>query len=546
MILYDKILIGVLLGGALLLAIVTEVARKYINNEWRALYCIPPIIGLFFLTIEGFEPLMLGAYIGLVLLLAGLIKDDYKVRRYACLGAMILGLATIPLCLCGKSYRTDDYVKDFKEGVAFMKDHYVLTEHKGVDFDALYEEYLPLFKEADKNHDKVANAIAWSLFCAEFQDGHTGFQPKDEETWKEALRRAAGNDYGLSLMGLADGRVAAVNVEDNDFFRNAGIKNGTIITSWDGREIGEVAKDSVLFRMTPYADQDNEAFEMALYAAGVGSDSVKITYLDADGTEKELELPKLGDYFDRVEKTMEIICQGVETGHMMWAEVSEEAVAFRIKMMMFDSESSKTEDFTAMKEEIREKAEEYQAAGKTHLILDLRDNGGGSGQMVKAIASLFALPGEYYYCTDGLWDDKIGGYAKDENGSYLTGKEHYFQGENIWKGPITLLVNQNSASASDHLTKVMQGMDNVTVMGFTEPNGSGQGVNGIELKSGVLSFSSSLMLDKDGSIYVDSGTDRESGNEIDMVIPFDKEAVRVLFDEGGDYVLQKCLEYYQK
>lgn len=545
MILYDKILIGVLLGGALLLAIVTEVARKYINNEWRALYCIPPIIGLFFLTIEGFEPLMLGAYIGMVLLLAGLIKDDYKVRRFACIGALVLGLVTIPICFWGKSYRTDDYVKDFKEGVAFMKDHYVLTKHKGVDFDALYEEYLPLFQEADKNHDKVANTIAWALFCAEFQDGHTGFQPKDDATWDEVLQRTAGNDYGLSLMTLADGRVAAVNVEDNDFFKNAGITNGTIITSWDGREISEVAKESVLFQMTPYADKDNEAFEQALYAAGVGGESVVLTYLDASGVEKVLEIPKLGDYFERLEKSVEIICQGVETGHMMWAEVSEEAVAFRIKMMMFDSESSKTEDFTAMKQEIREKAEEYQAAGKTHLILDLRDNGGGSGQMVKAIASLFALPGEYYYCTDGLWDDEAKGYAKDEAGNYIPGKEHYFQGENIWKGPITLLVNQNSASASDHLTMVMQGMENVTVMGFTEPNGSGQGVNGIELESGALSFSSSLMLKKDGSIYVDSGTDRESGNEIDVVIPFDEEAVRVLFDEGGDYVLQKCLEYYQ-
>ncbi len=545
MILYDKILIGILLGGALLLLFVTEVARKYINNEWRALYCIPPIIGLFFLTIEGFEPLMLGAYIGMVLLLAGLIKDHYKVRRCACLGALVLGLVTIPLCLCNKGYRTPDYVKDFKEGVAFMKDHYVLTKQKGVDFDVLYEEYLPMFKEADKNHDEVENAIAWSLFCAEFRDGHTGFQPKDAETWEEVLHRVAGNDYGLSLMILADGRVAAVNVEDSTFFKNAGISNGTIITSWDGRDIAEVAKESVLFRMTPYADKDNEAFEMALYAAGVGSDSVKITYLDTTGAEKELELPKLREYFERLEKTVEIICQGVETGHMMWAEVSDEAVALRIKTMMFDSESSKTEDFTAMKEEIKVKAEEYQAAGKTHLILDLRDNGGGSGQMVKAIASLFALPGEHYYCTDGLWDDTIGGYAKDENGNYLTGKDHYFQGENIWNGPITLLVNQNSASASDHLTMVLQGMENVTVMGFTEPNGSGQGVNGIELKSGGLSFSSSLMLDKDGSIYVDSGTDRESGNEIDIVIPFDEEAVRVLFDEGGDYVLQKCLEYYK-
>lgn len=546
MILYDKIFIGVALGGALLMYIVTEVARKYKNSEWRALYSLPAIVGLFLLAAEGFEVSMLGAYLGVVLLLAGLIKEDVKVRRFACLAAAVLALVTVPACMFNKGYRAVDYVQDFKEGVAFMKDHYVLTEHKGVDFDALYEKYLPMFEEANRNHDPVASFIAWSCFCAETHDGHNYFRAEDDETIEAAYRKACGNDYGLSLMTLVDGSIVAVNVENNDFFKEAGIYNGTVITSWDGQDILEVARMSLIYKMCSYADKDNEAFELAMYAAGMGGESVKITYLDEKGAEKELELPKMGEYYDRVDKTREIIHQGVETGHMMWAEVSEEAVALRIKLMLFDSESSKTENYKSMQQEIREKAAEYQAAGKTHLILDLRDNGGGSGQMVKAIVSLFALPGEYYYCNDGLWDDELGGYAKDEAGNYVPGKAHYFQGENIWNGPITLLVNQNSASASDHLTMVMQGMENVTVMGFTEPNGSGQGVNGICLKSGDLSFSSALMMDKNGEIYVDSGIDRESSNQIDVVIPFDKEAVRVLFDEGGDYVLQKCLEYYQE
>lgn len=543
MILYDQIFIGVLLGGSLLMYMVTEVAVKYINTEWRALYCLPPIVGLFFLTIAGFEPMMLGAYAGMVLLLGGFLKDNIKVRRIVCVGAMLLGLITIPVCLCNKGYRADDYVKDFKDGVKSMKEHYILAEHKGVDLDALYEAYLPMFEEANKEHDPVANVIAWCLFSAEFHDGHIGFTPKEEETWDEALRRAAGNDYGLSLVTLADGRVVAVNVEESELFQSAGIENGTIITSWDGREIADAAEDSVLFRMTPYADKDNQDFERAWYAAGVGGESVTITYLDSNGAEQDLVIPKAGEYFDRLEETKEIINQGVETGHMMWAEVSDEAVALRVKMMMFDTESSKSSDFENMKKEIRENAAEYQAAGKTHLIIDLRNNGGGSGQMVKAIASLFAPEGEYYYCTDGLWDDETGGFAKDTEGNYRTGTEHYFQGENIWNGPITLLVNQNSASASDHLTKVMQGMENVTVMGFTEPHGSAQGLGAVKLRSGQLNMSGSLILDKDGEIFIDSGTDFESNNQVDVVIPFDEEAVKVLFEEGGDYVLKECLEY---
>lgn len=543
MILYDKILIAVVLISAVLLYIMAGVARKLPGNKWRILYGIPAVAAMFLLAATGFEVSMLGAYLGAVLLLAGFVKDEPRVRRISCLGALILALVTVPLCMFGKGYRSVDYVQDFKDGVSGMKEHYVLAEHKGVDFDALYEEYLPMFEEANKNHDPVDNYIAWSCFCAQFRDGHNYFMIEDEETMEAAYRKAGGNDYGLALMTLADGSTVAVNVEESDFFRNAGIQNGTVITSWDGRAISQVAKESLLYQMTTYADKDNEAFQLALFAAGVGGESVKLTYLDDADVEKQLLLPKLGAYYDRLKETLEIINQGVETGHMMWQEAGDGAVVLRIKFMQFDSEASKTENYSSMQQEIREKAAEYQAAGMTHLILDLRDNGGGSGQMVKAIASLFVPEGEHYYCTDGLWDDAAEGYVMDASGKYAPGKEHYFQGENIWKGSISLLVNQNSASAADHLTKVMQGMENVTVMGFTEPNGSGQGLNGIPLQSGYLSFSSALVLEKDGSIFIDSGTDWESGNDIDMRIPFDAEAVRVLFDEGGDYVLQKCLEY---
>jgi len=545
MILYDILAIVAVLVGAILLYILAGIARKYISSKWRAFYCAPAVLVMIFLGVQGFEISLFGAYIGAILLLAGFIKDDVKVRRIACVGAFLLTLITIPVCMFNKGYRSADYVQDFKDGVDMMKEHYILAEHKGVDFDALYEKYLPMFEEANKNHDPVANYIAWCCFCAETNDGHNYFMAKDQDDMEEAYRRACGNAYGLSLMKLADGSIVAVNVEDNEFFKAAGIQNGTVVTSWDGRDILEVARESLIFKMTTYADKDNEDFEIAIYAAGMGGERVKITYLDATGVEKELELSKIGDYYDRVKETRDILLQGVATGHMMWAEVSEEAVVLRIKMMQYDSEASRTENYSAMQEQIREKAAEYQAAGKTHLILDLRSNGGGSGQMVKAIASLFALPGEYYYCSDGLWDDKAEGYVRDAQGNYVPGKEHYFQGENIWNGPITLLVNQESASASDHLTMVMQGMENVEVMGFTEPNGSGQGLNGINLESGDLSFSSALMMSRNGEIYIDSGVDRESGNQIDVVIPFDAEAVRVLFDEGGDYVLQKCLEYYE-
>ena len=130
-----------------------------------------------------------------------------------------------------------------------------------------------------------------------------------------------------------------------------------------------------------------------------------------------------------------------------------------------------------------------------------------------------------------------------ETGEFIKGEEHYFIGEDRWEGnPIIILVNSDSASAADHFTMIMSGMENVTVMGFTEANGSAQGIGAAASGKAMLSFSNCLLLDKDGNVFIDSDTDCESGNDIDIRVPFDEDAVRVLFDEDGDYVMQKAVE----
>ena len=132
---------------------------------------------------------------------------------------------------------------------------------------------------------------------------------------------------------------------------------------------------------------------------------------------------------------------------------------------------------------------------------------------------------------------------RDENGGYIKGTDNYFNGENILgDGRVILLVDAYAASAADHLTKVMQGMENVTVMGFTKAAGVGQGVYGIDLENGSLQYSSSVLLNKDGSIFIDAGTDHITGDDIDIKVPLDEEAFRALFDEDRDYLLEKALE----
>lgn len=519
--------------------------EKAKSTKWRLAYLVPLFAAALMCGAAGFDSCMLGVYLGAAVMLIGFFRESEKLRKLSCIVGAAAIVISVPVCNLSKTYRAVDYVQDFRDGFDTMKQHYILAEHKDIDWDALYDEYLPLFREVNKEQDEVANYIAWTRFVAEFHDGHIGYSPESIAIYDKAVDELLGNDYGLSLVTLTDGRTVAVNVEPDSALTEAGIADGTVITAWDGMTIDEAAEFSPAYDiLIPMAVYENTLFYKALYAAGVGGDTVTVSYIAEDGTEKQATLEKLGSYTQRCEDTIADLNRGVDTGNLQWAEVSSDAVCLRIKSMMSTTKEEADGAYSPMQNTIRSKLKEYEAAGYDKLVIDLRENGGGSGLMVKAIAELFAPVGEHYYCTDALWDEENGCYATDSEGRYIKGKDNYYTGEDIWSGKqIVLLVNAYSASAADHLSTVLGSFDNITVMGFTPSNGSAQGVNGIYLEAGTLQFSSALLLDENGDIFIDAAADRVSRNPLEIAIPFDEEAMTAIFLNDEDYVLNYALNY---
>lgn len=521
-------------------------AEKVVTQRWRILYFLPFLLCIFLTAGIGFEISMLGAYIAAALPLAGFVRDSKKVRRICCIAACGLSLTALPVCLLNGNYRAFDYTKDFETGFTAMRNRYVLSEYKDVEWDSLYREYRPKFAAAE---DDIDAYIAWSEFCAEFHDGHVGYVPEtkteeEEDAFKESVfMRLGANDYGLCLLTDSEGRAAAVNVDES--LSSLGIKNGTIITAWDGKDVFEAAKESPLFRILSFPDKDNELFYLPACAAGFGGESVTVSFLDDSGKERSAQLPLLGGYYKRFKSALETVKQGYPAANFGWEELSDSTVLLRIKLMSFDKSSSRTEDYSDMKSQLKSVCEEQLANGKTNLVIDLRGNGGGSGQLVKALGETFAPVGTHFYCCDGVWDSEEMRYLYDEESkTYPTSVENTFVGEDCWRGnQIVVLVNSDSVSAADHLNMILQGKDNITIMGFTESTGSAQGVGSMGLTRGILSFSGSLVLNRDGTPFVDAGTDRESGNDIDIRVPLDEAAITALYDRGEDYLLEKAMEY---
>ncbi|MBR6070336.1 MAG: peptidase S41 [Ruminococcus sp.] len=537
-------------------------SEKVKSPKWRILWLLAPLLAL---PIDklGPELSMLPLYIGAVVAFFGFFMQKKLAKRGLALAGAVCMALSFPVCLLNPRYRAHDFKGDFEKLYACMREHYVLTEHKDIDWDALYDKYQPIFADIDERQDVGANAIAWGKFCGEFHDGHVNYVYSRDAVSdvNKALREALGNDYGLAVMHCTDGSFAAVNVDGS--LSAYGIHNGTVITAWDGKAPDEVSKSSPLydcnifsyneddeepnFDIASFPDIDNEIFWSGIFAAGIGGDTAEVTFIADDGSEQVADLPKMGGYFDRFKATLDIINGGVKAGNLQWKKLDDTTACLRIKGMSYDTNSYNSSDddaYDEMKDEIRETILSYQSEGVKDVIIDLRGNGGGSPHMVNGVLSMFAPKGEHYCLTNAVWDKDNACWAKDEDGSYLRGNDITYQGEELLgSGRVVLIVNSSSVSAADMMTKEAEALGNMTVIGFTSPNGSSQAVGQKRAQNGSISFSNCIVLDSDGGIMIDSGTDRQSSDGDGVqIVEFGSEAISAIFDNGEDYLLNKALE----
>lgn len=542
-------------------------ADRVKSTKWKIFWLIVPLLAIG-VSKHGLTVSLLPLYLGAVIAALGFFTELSGIRRRLAAAGAACMLLSFPVCLLNPRYRAKDYLGDFEKLSACMREHYVLTDHKGIDWDALYAKYQPKFAEIDRTQDAGANLLTWGAFCGEFHDGHVGYTysiKEDMAPANQAIREALGHDYGLSLMRCTDGSFAAVHTDES--LAEYGIRNGTVITAWDGRSPDEVSRTAPLYDvnffvydeekeeptliMGSYPDIDNEIFWSGVLCAGVGGDSVTVTYLDENGAEQTAVLPQCGDYLDRLTGTVKTVGQSMETGNLMWKRISRTTACLRIKGMSFDMKSYNSADddaYDEMKNEIRQQILEYQQDGVKDVIIDLRGNEGGSPHMVNGVTAMFAPKGVHYCLTNCVWDEQNHCWAKDASGRYVKGNDIVYQGEQLLgDGRIIVLVDSATVSAGDIMTKEMEGLENVTVIGFTEPNGSSQAVGMKAGKCGTLSFSNCVVLDENGEIAIDSGIDRQSGDGDGVkIIPFDGEAIRALFDEGRDYLMDKALEMLEQ
>ena len=158
--------------------------------------------------------------------------------------------------------------------------------------------------------------------------------------------------------------------------------------------------------------------------------------------------------------------------------------------------------------DVAREVERLKDEGMQGLVLDLRDNGGGSLKTVVEMAGLFIKDGP-------IVQVRSSGKEKD----IYEDKDERIQ----WDGPLVILVNELSASASEILAAAMQDYKRAVVIGSEQTFGKGTVQNVIPLENIVRSNEygdlGAIKLTTQKFYRINGGSTQLEGVKSDVVVP---------------------------
>lgn len=171
----------------------------------------------------------------------------------------------------------------------------------------------------------------------------------------------------------------------------------------------------------------------------------------------------------------------------------------------FDMEDAKNRTAAS---DIKKEIIELKKEKMDGLVIDLRNNGGGSLATVIDIAGLFIEEGPVVQVKSGTGEREV-----------LTDNDD----DILWDGPLVILVNELSASASEILAAAMQDYKRAIIIGSKQTYGKGTVQNVIDLnrwmKNSDLGDMGALKVTTQKFYRVNGGSTQLEGVKSDVVVP---------------------------
>jgi carboxyl-terminal processing protease len=398
--------------------------------------------------------------------------DNKAVRRKAFMTGIIVGLA-VALCITGGMYLYSRM--NYRQASADASDGKTYLSSNVINKIHVLEESINEYYLEDVDEEEVANSLYAGLIAG-LGDKYSTYYTAEE--LEQVRTQSEGVFYGIGASITIDedtNSAKIAGVLPNTPAEEAGLLVDDIIVAVDdestqGKELSEVVSE--------IKGKENTKVHLTVYREG------EYDYLEFDITRKPIET-------ETVEYEMD------DTNHIALIRIAE-----------FDSITT---------EQFADALDEAKNAGMQGLIIDLRDNPGGNLSAVVDIAGNLLPKGLIVYTED----------------KYGEREEYSSDGKNQLTVPLVVLVNGNSASASEILAGAIKDYGIGTILGTTTYG------KGIVQKIFGLTDGSAVKLTV-SHYYTPNGNDIHGvGIEPDETLELDAEQY---IEEGIDNQMERAKE----
>lgn len=287
-------------------------------------------------------------------------------------------------------------------------DSVYLKVNQNIDiFGRVYKEIVSNYVDEVDPEKFMRSGIDGML---ETLDPYTVYMAGKEEDDIDLLTHGQYGGVGITI-GVRDGAITVLAPTEGYSAFKQGVKTGDRIIEVDG------------FRIT-----------------GTNPDSVRFRVRGEPGTTVRMKVEREGEK-NPIEFTL--VREEIQVNNVSYSGFLRDGVGY-IRLERFSRRAG---------EEVRQAVKELQAKGEVKgIILDLRDNPGGLLEAAVETVSKFAKKGSTIVSTRGRRDDETKVYTVSEEPVAA----------NI---PLAVLVNRNSASASEIVAGAMQDLDRGIIVG---------------------------------------------------------------------------------
>ncbi|HLA08105.1 MAG TPA: S41 family peptidase [Anaerolineales bacterium] len=413
------------------------------------------------------------------------------------------------------------YTEAFDKMLEKFKNEYAFTEIKEIDWDAKGAEFGPAFEEAEKKKDSHAYALALRDFLWSIPDTHVGF---DQTALNDDFSKETTGGLGFAMRETDDGRVIANFILEGGPAAEAGMAWGAEILALDGKSVGDVVAATVPWS-SPFSNPEIKGLQQLRYATRFKMDkeTVGVTFKNPDGNEQTADLKVVNE---------------IDSFSFASFRAGVDAEALPVEFDILPSgygyiKISSFSDNDRLSILVWERAIQYfkdnQVPG---IILDLRNNGGGSGWLADQMAAYF-FNEEIVVGQTASYDDSTGEFFIDPD---YEKKMYPPRAELQFDGPVVVMVGPNCASACEFFSYNMTINDRASVVGQYPSEGAGGSVEGFYMPEGTyVQLTIGRAMDADGNIHLEG-----RGVVPDVRVPVTLETLQR--QAGGEDVILEAAE----